>query len=48
MFKKGWELEKTHSIERLIAIAGDYKIKFDLSDEETVFIDSIYRIYKAG
>lgn len=42
LLKKGWELEKTHSIERLIAIARDYKIKINLSDEEIIFIDSIY------
>jgi HEPN domain-containing protein/predicted nucleotidyltransferase len=43
LFKKGWELEKTHSIERLIAIGKDYRVKFPLSDEEIVFLDSIYR-----
>jgi len=42
-FKEGWELEKTHSIERLIIIGRDYNIKLKLSDEEIVFIDSIYR-----
>lgn len=40
---KGWELEKTHSIERLIALGEEYGIQFDLSDEEVVFLDSIYR-----
>lgn len=43
LFKKGWELEKTHSIGRLIAIAEDYKIKFNLSEEDVLFMDSIYR-----
>lgn len=43
LFKKGWEREKTHSIERLIAIGKDYRVKFPLSDEEIVFLDSIYR-----
>ena len=43
LFKKGWELEKTHSIERLVAIGKEYKTKFPLSDEEIVFLDSIYR-----
>jgi HEPN domain-containing protein len=43
LFKKGWELEKTHSIERLVAIGKDYKVKSPLSDEELVFIDNIYR-----
>lgn len=43
LLKKGWELEKTHSIERLVSIAEEYSIQIDLSDEEVVFIDSIYR-----
>lgn len=43
LLKKGWELEKIHSIGRLIAIGRDYKIKLTLSDEEIVFIDGIYR-----
>ncbi|HEX8949388.1 MAG TPA: HEPN domain-containing protein [Dissulfurispiraceae bacterium] len=43
LLNKGWELEKTHSIERLISLAKDYKIKVNLSDEDMVFIDSIYR-----
>ena len=43
LLKKGWELEKTHSIERLVAICRDYKIRLNLSDEEIIFIDSIYR-----
>lgn len=43
LLKKGWILEKIHSVDRLVAIGKDYKIKFNLSDEEIVFIDSIYR-----
>ena len=43
LFNKGWGLEKTHSIERLVAIGKDYKIRFPLSDEEIVFMDNIYR-----
>ena len=43
LFKKGWELEKTHQIARLIAIGKDYKVRFSLTDEEIVFIDGIYR-----
>lgn len=42
LLKKGWELEKTHSIRRLISIAEDYNIQIDISDEDIVFIDSIY------
>ncbi|MBI5212861.1 MAG: HEPN domain-containing protein [Nitrospirae bacterium] len=43
LLNKGWELEKTHSIERLIALLGGYKIKIDIPDGDMVFIDSIYR-----
>ena len=43
LLNRGWELEKTHSIDRLISIGEDYKVKVDISDEEIVFIDSIYR-----
>ena len=43
LIKKGWELEKTHSVERLIAIGKDYRIRFNLSEQEIVFIDGIYR-----
>jgi predicted nucleotidyltransferase/uncharacterized protein (UPF0332 family) len=40
LLNKGWDLEKTHSTERLIAIGIDYKIRFKISEEETVFIDA--------
>lgn len=43
LLKKGWCLEKIHNIERLLAIGKDYRIRFNLSDEEIVFVDSIYR-----
>jgi HEPN domain-containing protein len=43
LLNKGWELEKIHSIERLVAISKDYRIRLKLSDKEIVFIDSIYR-----
>lgn len=43
LLAKGWELEKVHSLERLSAITKDYKIRLTFSDEEVVFIDSIYR-----
>lgn len=43
LLQKGWELEKTHSLARLIAIGRDYKVRLPLSDDETVFIDKIYR-----
>ncbi|MBI4667698.1 MAG: HEPN domain-containing protein [Elusimicrobia bacterium] len=40
---KGWELEKTHSIERLLAIAQDYGIMINIPEDDIIFIDSIYR-----
>jgi len=40
---KGWELEKVYSLARLLSLAFDYRLKIDLSDEDVVFIDSIYR-----
>jgi HEPN domain-containing protein len=40
---KGWELEKTHSVARLVAISREFKVRLGLSDEEIVFMDSIYR-----
>ena len=43
LLDKGWALEKLHSIERLVAITKDYKVRLTLSEEEVVFIDSIYR-----
>lgn len=43
LLKEGWELEKIHSLERLISIGEKYNIKIDLSDEEVVFVDNIYR-----
>jgi HEPN domain-containing protein len=36
-------LEKTHSIARLVAICRDFKVRLGLSDEDVVFMDSIYR-----
>lgn len=36
-------LVKTIQMERLVSIAAEYKLTIDLSDEEVVFIDSIYR-----
>ena len=40
---KGWELEKTHSIAPLVAICREFKVRLGLSDEDIVFMDSIYR-----
>lgn len=43
LLSKKWDLERTHSIERLISITEDYNIKIDISDDDISFIDSIYR-----
>ena len=43
LLKKGWELEKIHSIARLHALAIDYKVKLPLNDDDVMFVDSIYR-----
>jgi len=43
LLKKGWELEKIHSIRRLVAIAEGFRISILLQDEEIDFIDSIYK-----
>ncbi len=40
---KGWELEKTHNFQRLVAIAKDYHINLVMSEEDLIFMDSIYR-----
>lgn len=43
LLKNGWELEKIHSVRRLIAIAENFEISIPLQDEEIDFIDSIYK-----
>lgn len=43
VIKKGWELEKTHSSRRRVAIAEKFEIHVPLQDEEMDFIDSIYK-----
>jgi HEPN domain-containing protein/predicted nucleotidyltransferase len=43
LLARGWELERTHNIERLISITEDYAISIGIKDEDTVFIDSIHR-----
>jgi len=43
LLNKGWELEKTHSLERLIAIGEQHNVQIDISDEDVVYIDTIYR-----
>jgi HEPN domain-containing protein len=43
LFRKGWQLEKTHSVQRLAAIAKDYKVRISLTDDEIILIDNIYQ-----
>ncbi|MBI5206790.1 MAG: HEPN domain-containing protein [Candidatus Firestonebacteria bacterium] len=43
LLNKGWDLEKTHSVERLISIGEEYNVHIELSDEDIIFIDNIYR-----
>jgi HEPN domain-containing protein len=43
LLNKGWELEKTHSLERLMSIGEQHNVQIDLSDEDVVYIDNIYR-----
>jgi HEPN domain-containing protein len=43
LLAKGWELERIHSVERLISIAVDYGVAIDILDDDAVFVDSIYR-----
>ncbi|RMG70641.1 MAG: HEPN domain-containing protein [Nitrospirae bacterium] len=42
LLKKGWDLEKTHRIRRLLAIGEEYGLKIKVRDEDIDFIDSIY------
>jgi HEPN domain-containing protein len=43
LIEKGWDLEKTHSIRRLLAIGEENSLRFDVEEADIVFIDSIYR-----
>jgi HEPN domain-containing protein/predicted nucleotidyltransferase len=43
LIEKGWDLEKTHSIRRLLAIAEEYNIQITFNNEDITFIDGIYR-----
>lgn len=40
---KGWELEKSHNFGRLVAIARDYHIDISITEDDLIFMDSIYR-----
>ena len=43
LIEKGWDLERIHSIERLIALGKEYRINYPLDDNDAIFIDAIYR-----
>lgn len=43
LLSKGWDLEKTHNVNRLIALCKEYNVHVSLTDDEVVFIDSIYK-----
>lgn len=43
LIDKGWDLEKTHSVERLASLAETYRIPGVVPEEDVVFLDTIYR-----
>lgn len=43
LLKEGWELEKVHSIRRLVSISRSFNLHLKISDDEITFIDGIYR-----
>lgn len=43
LIDKGWDLEKTHSIKRLLVISEEYGLKYGFSEHDVAFVDSIYR-----
>ena len=43
LLDRGWELEKIHSIHRLLAIADEYRLPTPLEPADIDFMDEIYR-----
>lgn len=43
LISKGWDLEKTHNIRKLLSHAADYNIAINIDDDDISFIDSVYR-----
>lgn len=41
--RRGWELERIHSIRRLTAILGDHGLHIEYDEEDIDFMNSIYR-----
>ena len=43
LLKRGWDLEKIHNIRRLLNISEKFDLYIDCKDDDTDFMDSIYR-----
>lgn len=43
LLRRGWELERIHSIRRLLSICSEYRVVLEWADSEVDFLDSIYR-----
>jgi HEPN domain-containing protein len=43
LIQQGWDLERIHSIERLVVIGKDYGVFPRMTEPDAVFVDSIYR-----
>ncbi len=43
LLETGWELERTHNIDRLATLAAERNLKVDLADDDVVLLDAIYR-----
>jgi HEPN domain-containing protein len=43
LLRKGWRLEKTHNIGRLVSVGHDFGVSFGLTDDDVDFMDHIYR-----
>lgn len=43
LIAKGWDLERTHSIKRLLVISEEYGMEYDFSEQDIAFMDSIFR-----
>ncbi len=43
LLEKGWDLERIHNIERLMALGSEFRIRYPINEEEILFIDALYR-----
>lgn len=48
LIEKGWELERTHSIRRLISYGEEYVLNFTLPKDLVNLVDSLYRARYPG